>query len=125
MIRGKNTNNAYTHDALQRSWCAFIHRWNAAGRKGLSFTSWLEDREATRSTRSIGDIRTRVCSASGVCATCTRCQDRPRPTREEGERQLMSCALSKDERRWLRAAEILKLQQVVAADVVRRASEAS
>ncbi|KAE8965785.1 hypothetical protein PF005_g29720 [Phytophthora fragariae] len=70
-LRGKKTNNAYTHDALQRSWCAFIRRWNAAGREGLSFTSWLEDREAARSTRSIGDIRTRCCSASGVSATCT------------------------------------------------------
>ncbi|KAE8952186.1 hypothetical protein PR001_g33404, partial [Phytophthora rubi] len=26
-LRGKKTNNAYTHDALQRSWCAFIRRW--------------------------------------------------------------------------------------------------
>ncbi|KAE9092312.1 hypothetical protein PF007_g18562 [Phytophthora fragariae] len=59
-LRGKKTNNAYTHDALQRSWCAFIRRWNAAGREGLSFTLWLEDREAARSTRSIGDRRTRV-----------------------------------------------------------------
>ncbi|GMF47926.1 unnamed protein product [Phytophthora fragariaefolia] len=53
-IRGKRTNNAYTHDAQQR-------RWNAAGRKGLSFASWLGDREATRSTRAIGDLRVRVC----------------------------------------------------------------
>ncbi|KAE9098186.1 hypothetical protein PF010_g15660 [Phytophthora fragariae] len=49
-LRGKKTNNAYTHDALQRSWWAFIRRWNAAGREGLSITSWLEDREAARST---------------------------------------------------------------------------
>ncbi|KAE9320108.1 hypothetical protein PR003_g17810 [Phytophthora rubi] len=32
---------------------------------------------------------------------CTRCQDRPRPTREEWERQLMNWALSEDKRRWL------------------------
>ncbi|KAE9008281.1 hypothetical protein PR001_g9875 [Phytophthora rubi] len=32
---------------------------------------------------------------------CTRCQDRPRPTREEWERQVMNWALSEDERRWL------------------------
>ncbi|GMF36910.1 unnamed protein product [Phytophthora fragariaefolia] len=60
-IRGKRTNNAYTQDALLRSWYAFIRRWNAAGREGLSFASWLEDREATRSTRAIGDLRVRVC----------------------------------------------------------------
>ncbi|KAE9112502.1 hypothetical protein PF010_g10422 [Phytophthora fragariae] len=39
VIRGKKTNKAYTHDALQRSWCAFIRLWNAAGREGLSVTS--------------------------------------------------------------------------------------
>ncbi|KAE8971693.1 hypothetical protein PR001_g26815 [Phytophthora rubi] len=109
-LRGKKTNNAYTHDALQRSWCAFIRRWNAAGREGLSFTSWLEDREATRSTRSIGDLRTRVCEMLQrewrlcyvhLVECCTRCQDRPRPTREEWERQVMGWALSEDERRWL------------------------
>ncbi|KAE8988569.1 hypothetical protein PF004_g24640 [Phytophthora fragariae] len=109
-LRGKKTNNAYTHDALQRSWCAFIRRWNAAGHEGLSFTSWLEDREAARSTRSIGDFRTRVCEMLQrewrLCYVhlvegCTRCQDRPRPTREEWERQVMSCTLSEDERRWL------------------------
>ncbi|KAE9191950.1 hypothetical protein PF002_g24347 [Phytophthora fragariae] len=109
-LRGKKTNNAYTHDALQRSWCAFIRRWNAAGREGLSFTSWLEDREAARSTRSIGDLRTRVCEMLQrewrLCYVhlvegCTRCQDRPRPTREEWERQVMSWTLSEDERRWL------------------------
>ncbi|KAE9323391.1 hypothetical protein PF008_g17371 [Phytophthora fragariae] len=109
-LRGKKTNNAYTHDALQRSWCGFIRRWNASGREGLSFTSWLEDREATRSTRSIGDLRARVCEiAQREWRLCyvhlvdvgTRFQDRPRPTREEWERQVMSCALSEDERRWL------------------------
>ncbi|KAE8966049.1 hypothetical protein PR001_g28529 [Phytophthora rubi] len=109
-LRGKKTNNAYTHDALQRSWCAFIRRWSAAGREGLSFTSWLEDREATRSARSIGDPRTRVCEMLQrewrLCYVhlvegCTRCQDRPRPTREEWERQVMDWALSEDERRWL------------------------
>ncbi|KAE9174450.1 hypothetical protein PF005_g25852 [Phytophthora fragariae] len=109
-LRGKKTNNAYTHDALQRSWCAFIRRWNAAGREGLSFTSWLEDREAAHSTRSIGDLRTRVCEMLQrewrLCYVhlvegCTGCQDRPRPTREEWERQVMSWTLSEDERRWL------------------------
>ncbi|KAE8896965.1 hypothetical protein PF005_g22710 [Phytophthora fragariae] len=59
-IRGEETNNAYMHGALQRSWCAFIRRWNAAGREGLSFTSWLKDREASRSTCAIGDHRARV-----------------------------------------------------------------
>ncbi|KAE9025539.1 hypothetical protein PR003_g12626 [Phytophthora rubi] len=33
MIRGKKTNKVYTHDALQRSWCAFIRRWNPLGVK--------------------------------------------------------------------------------------------
>ncbi|KAE8988176.1 hypothetical protein PF005_g28792 [Phytophthora fragariae] len=32
---------------------------------------------------------------------CARCQDRPRPTSEEWERQVMSWTLSEDERRWL------------------------
>ncbi|KAE9060290.1 hypothetical protein PF010_g30276 [Phytophthora fragariae] len=109
-LRGKKTNNAYTHDALQRSWCAFIRRWNAAGREGLSFTSWLEDSEAARSTRSIGDLRTRVCEMLQrewrlcyvhLVGGCARCQDRPRPTREEWGRQVMSWTLSEDERRWL------------------------
>ncbi|KAE8989893.1 hypothetical protein PF005_g13549 [Phytophthora fragariae] len=109
-LRGKKMNNAYTHDALQRSWCAFIRRWNAAGREGLSFASWLEDREAARSTRSIGDLWTRVCEMLQrewrLCYVhlvegCTRCQDRPRPTREEWERQVMGWAMSEDERRWL------------------------
>ncbi|KAE9029186.1 hypothetical protein PR001_g11558 [Phytophthora rubi] len=62
MTRGEKTNNAYTHDALQRSW-----------------------------TRSIGDRRTRVCEMAQrewrlcylhLVEGCTRCQDRPRPTRE-------------------------------------------
>ncbi|KAE9239643.1 hypothetical protein PF004_g7855 [Phytophthora fragariae] len=135
MIRGKKTNNTYTHYALQCSWCAFIRRWNAAGREGLSFTSWLEDREAAHSTRSIGDLRTRVCEMAQrewhlcyghLVEGCTRCQDRPRPTREEWERQVMNWALSEDEVAGSGAttglSEILKLQQVVAAGVVRRAS---
>ncbi|KAE8913810.1 hypothetical protein PF005_g8973 [Phytophthora fragariae] len=76
MIRGEKTNNAYTHDALQRSWCAFIRRWNAAGHEGLSFTSWLEDREAARSTRSIGDLRTRVCEMAQRVASVLRASGR-------------------------------------------------
>ncbi|KAE8959779.1 hypothetical protein PR001_g30600 [Phytophthora rubi] len=100
-LRGKKTNNAYTHDALQRSWCAFIRRWNAAGREGLSFTSWLEDRELAL-LEIFGRACARCCSASGhLVEGCTRCQDRPRPTREEWERQVMSWTLSEDERRWL------------------------
>ncbi|KAE8979452.1 hypothetical protein PR001_g24547 [Phytophthora rubi] len=80
-LQGKKTNNACTHDALQRS-C----------------------------TRSIGNLRTRVCEMAQrewrLCYVhlvegCARCQDHPRPTREEWERQVMSWALSEDERRWL------------------------
>ncbi|KAE9013246.1 hypothetical protein PF010_g9044 [Phytophthora fragariae] len=124
MIRGKKTNNAYTHDALQRSWCAFIRRWNSAGCEGLSFTSWLEDREDARSPRPIGDLRTRVCELAQrewrMCYVhlvegCTRCQDRPRPTREAWEHQVMNWALSEDERRWLRRYDRARRDLEVAA----------
>ncbi|CAH0486468.1 unnamed protein product [Peronospora farinosa] len=60
-VRGKATNNAYTDDALQRSWCAFIRRWNASRREGTSFTSWLDGREGTRDRHAIGDLRRRIC----------------------------------------------------------------
>jgi hypothetical protein len=110
-IRGKGTNFAYTHDTLQRSWCAFIRRWNAARREGLSFTSWLENREATRSTHVIGDLRTRICELAErewrLCYVhlvegCSRCGgDRQRPSREEWERQLDRWPLTEDERRWI------------------------
>ncbi|KAE9176168.1 hypothetical protein PF004_g26173 [Phytophthora fragariae] len=109
-LRGKKTNNAYTHDALQRSWCAFIRRWNAAGREGLSFTSWLEDREAARSTRSIGDLRTRVCEML------------QREWRLCYVHLVEGCTSVAGSGATTGLAGILKLQQVVAADVVRRAS---
>ncbi|ETL36723.1 hypothetical protein L916_11345, partial [Phytophthora nicotianae] len=97
-IRGKATNFAYTHDALQRSWCSFIRRWNAARREGLSFTSWLEDREGNRSNHAIGELRERVCQLAQRewricyvhlvegCANCSETRDRP--TRTEWEHQL-------------------------------------
>ncbi|KAE9106436.1 hypothetical protein PF010_g12629 [Phytophthora fragariae] len=99
MIRGKKANNAYTHDALHLAWCAFIRCWNAAGRAGVSFTLWRVDNEAARTTHSIGDLQTRVCEMAQrewrlgyvhLVEGCTRCQDRPRPTPENWERQVMS-----------------------------------
>ena len=59
--RSKATNNAYTDDALQRSWCAFVRRWNASRREGTSFTSWLEWREGSHGEHAIGDLRRRIC----------------------------------------------------------------
>uniref|UniRef100_A0AAV1VL56 Uncharacterized protein n=1 Tax=Peronospora matthiolae TaxID=2874970 RepID=A0AAV1VL56_9STRA len=56
-VRGKTTSHAYTEDALQRSWCAFIRHWNASRREGTSFTSWIERREDTRGVHAIGDLR--------------------------------------------------------------------
>ena len=92
-VRGKGTNHAYTEDALQRSWCAFIRRWNASRREGASFTSWIEGRESTHGDHAIGVLRRRVCHLTRdgfhmcyvhVREGCPRCHmERPRPMRQE------------------------------------------
>ncbi|KAE9034800.1 hypothetical protein PR003_g7375 [Phytophthora rubi] len=73
-IRGKKRNNAYTHDALQRSRCAFIRRCNA-GSDGLYFTSCGSKTVTPRAAHALVGIFVRACarwhSARGACATCT------------------------------------------------------
>ena len=92
-VRGKATNNAYTDDALQRSCCAFIRRWNASRREGTSFTSWLDGREGKRDRHAIGDLRRRIyrmtCDEYHLCYVhvregCPTCNvGRSRPVRQE------------------------------------------
>ncbi|KAE8967196.1 hypothetical protein PR002_g28140 [Phytophthora rubi] len=73
-LQGKKTNNACTHDALQRSWCAFIRRWNAAGREACPSrrgSKTVKPRAALALLETSGRACARWRSASGVCATCT------------------------------------------------------
>lgn len=66
--------NSCTDDSLQRSWCAFIRRWDVNRREGMSFTYWLEQREGRHGEHAIGDLCHRVyCMTceSGACATPT------------------------------------------------------
>ncbi|EGZ22173.1 hypothetical protein PHYSODRAFT_424718, partial [Phytophthora sojae] len=60
--KNKGISHAYTHDALQRSWCAFIRRWNVSRREGCPFASWLKAREKRRGEHSMTALRERICS---------------------------------------------------------------
>ncbi|OWZ22734.1 hypothetical protein PHMEG_0002500 [Phytophthora megakarya] len=50
------------HTALQRSWCAFIRRWNRMTLEGESFPRWLAYREQMPRDHSLTELRQR-----GVC----------------------------------------------------------
>ena len=103
-VRGKGTNHAYTEDALQRSWCAFIRRWNASRREGTSFTSWIEGRKNTHGVHPIGDLRRRVCHLTRdefhtcyahVREGCPQCYvERPRPMRQEWDDMVCAQGMS-------------------------------
>ena len=59
-LRNKTLDGA-TYEALQRSWCAFIRRWNRMHEAGESVVGWLGDREALQAEHSLGDLRLKVC----------------------------------------------------------------
>ena len=87
--RVKGTDHTYTEDALKRSCCAFIRRWNTSRREVTSFTTWIERREDTHGVHAIGDLRRIICRLTRdefhmccihICEQCTTCyRERPTP----------------------------------------------
>uniref|UniRef100_H3H7M1 Uncharacterized protein n=1 Tax=Phytophthora ramorum TaxID=164328 RepID=H3H7M1_PHYRM len=59
-LRGKSLTGV-SHDALQRSWCAMIVRWNRMHQEGSNFVAWLTSREEVVGEHSLSELRARVC----------------------------------------------------------------
>ncbi|OWZ01310.1 hypothetical protein PHMEG_00027330 [Phytophthora megakarya] len=49
------------HEALQRSWCAFIRRLNRMPHEGESLPQWLAYQEEMLRYHSLSELRWRIC----------------------------------------------------------------
>ncbi|CAI5711108.1 unnamed protein product [Peronospora destructor] len=98
-VRGKATNHAYTNDALQRSWCAFIRRWSASRR------------EDTHGSHVIGDLRRHICRTTRdelhmcyvhVREGCPACNmERSRPIQQEWDDLVCAREIPQHIRPWI------------------------
>ncbi|CAI5722735.1 unnamed protein product [Peronospora destructor] len=102
------------YDHLQRSWCAFIRRWNRMVESGESFAGWLTDKEKLRANHSLEVLRERssenASNENRLCyvhATegCRSCESSARPTKEQLEAHIAECPLSDHEHSWIRKYE--------------------
>uniref|UniRef100_A0AAV1TN05 Uncharacterized protein n=1 Tax=Peronospora matthiolae TaxID=2874970 RepID=A0AAV1TN05_9STRA len=59
-LRGKSL-DGISYESLQRSWCAFIRRWNRMLEDGRNFQQWLANREDIHADHSIGVLREKIC----------------------------------------------------------------
>ncbi|EGZ09382.1 hypothetical protein PHYSODRAFT_338199 [Phytophthora sojae] len=135
-VKNKGTSHAYTHDALQCSWCAFIRHWNASRREGRPFASWLEAREERRGEHSMTDLRESICCMAERewrlcyvhlvegCENCAATCDRP--TRDQWENQTSgagSIVTSARARSWSKRAYTVDVSALEAVIVMIVAAE--
>uniref|UniRef100_H3GXZ7 Uncharacterized protein n=1 Tax=Phytophthora ramorum TaxID=164328 RepID=H3GXZ7_PHYRM len=108
-LRGKSLTGV-SHDALQRSWCAMIVRWNRMHQEGSNFVAWLTSREEVVSEHSLSELRARVCKNAWesdhdcyvhVREGCTSCESSERLSEEEWLRRVTEHPLSESEQSWI------------------------
>uniref|UniRef100_A0AAV1UC69 Uncharacterized protein n=1 Tax=Peronospora matthiolae TaxID=2874970 RepID=A0AAV1UC69_9STRA len=95
-LRGKSL-DGISYELLQRSWCAFIRRWNRMLEDGRNFQQWLANREDIHADHSVGVLREKICenawNVDRLCyvhvhESCYSCDSMPRPTREAWQRHV-------------------------------------
>ena len=74
-LRGKSL-NGISNDSLQRSWCAFIRRWNRMLEDGKNFQQWFANRAYIYADHSIGVLLKKLCEnawnlVDSATFTCT------------------------------------------------------
>ncbi|ETP30985.1 hypothetical protein F442_20108 [Phytophthora nicotianae P10297] len=93
------------HEALQRSWCAFIKRWNLM--QPGAFVQWLDHREEMLQDHSLSELRNRLCGfawrSNRFCYVhvregCSSCSSLPRPTQQDWDEHVAQFSLSNVER---------------------------
>ncbi|ETL96489.1 hypothetical protein L917_06030 [Phytophthora nicotianae] len=98
------------YEALQRSWCAMIKRWNRMQYMGQSFVSWLLYREEILKEYSLTELRERVCENAWAedrsCYDqlregCRVCGESRRPTQDEWAQHVAERPLSAAESAWI------------------------
>lgn len=108
-LRGKRL-DGISYESLQRSWCAFIRRWNRMHEDGRNFQQWLVNREDIHADHSIGVLREKICenawNVDRLCyvhvhESCYSCDSVPRPTREAWKRHVAEYPLSDYEQLWI------------------------
>ncbi|KAG3236212.1 hypothetical protein PI124_g18776 [Phytophthora idaei] len=97
-------------EALRRSWCAFIRRWNRMSEAGESFVGWLAYREEILADHSLAQLRGRVCQNAcnedrlcfvNVKEGCESCGMTGRPTNEDWLQELAERPFSGEESAWI------------------------
>ncbi|KAG2844042.1 hypothetical protein PC113_g18485 [Phytophthora cactorum] len=97
-------------EALRRSWCTFIRRWNRMSEAGESFVGWLAYREKILADHSLAQLRERVCQNAwnedrlcfvNVKEGCVSCGMTGRPTNEDWLQKLAERPLSGEESAWI------------------------
>ncbi|KAI9984864.1 hypothetical protein PInf_006394 [Phytophthora infestans] len=99
-----------SYEALQRSWCAFIRRWNRMQEAGESVAGWLGDREALQAEHSLGDLRLKACDNAwtedrlcyvNVREGCSSCDIGRRPTQAEWDQHIVEYPLMPTKHAWI------------------------
>ena len=85
--KSKVTSHAFTHDALQRSWCAFIRRWNAARRTRSSSRPILYWRASRTALPNVGRVVAFV--LRDLREGCHNCSHVRRPTQAEWDAEVL------------------------------------